>query len=175
MTPSWEKDEFRWRDNIPPKKNFGGPERRIFFKKPSLIQRIIKIFDGGGLPPLKKLDERAEAQQQKFGVWLQKAIEAGMPIEEIEKLFILHSGKDLKQLKEALLFLSENIIIEGEIGYGETMRSYVEMIGEIEDLTKESRTVVSGRGERNKKIEEKINSFSWENGLRDQVLRLFQK
>lgn len=143
-----------------------------FGKKISLPQRIARMFGAIEVQPMVKLDEYEEARQRKFADWLQKAIDEQKTIEWIEKLFILKSDKDLKQLKDALFFLSENISIKGELGYGEIMKGYVETINRIEDLIKQRQMAASEGEALRKEIIKEIISLPEENGLRRKVIEL---
>ncbi len=147
-------------------------EKLTLGKKQTLRQKLAKIFGAIEVKPLAKPDKYAEARERKFVAWLQKAIDENQPIEWIERLFITQSNKDLKQLKDALLFLSENVAVKEEIGYGETMKSFVVTINKIEDLLKERKTSADESESLRRAIIKEIISLPEENGLRRQVIEL---
>ena len=151
--------------------NLNGREAQIE-RKLTLRQKLARIFGAIEVEPFPKPDKYAEARERKFAAWLKKAIDEKHPIEWIERLFITQSNKDLKQLKDALLFLSENVAVEGEIGYGETMKSFVVTINKIEGLLKERKTSADKSESLRQAIIKEIISLPEENGLRRQVIGL---
>ena len=147
-------------------------EKLTFGKKQTLSQKLARIFGAIEVEPLPKPDKYTEARERKFTAWLQKAISENQSIEWIERLFIVQSNKDLKQLKDALLFLSENVAVEGEIGYGETMKSFVATINKIESLLQERKMSAAESDSLQRAIIKEIISLPEENGLRKQVTKL---
>lgn len=143
-----------------------------FGKKRPLRQRIAQMFGAIEVKPMTKPDKYAEARQRKFTDWLQIAIVEQKSVEWIERLFIVKSDKDLKQLKDALLFLSENISVESEIGYGDTMKSFVETINRIENLIRQRQMTASESEVLRREIIKEIISLPEENGLRRKVAEL---
>ncbi len=145
-----------------------------FGKKRTLGQKLAKLFGAIEVKPLLKIDKYAEARQRKFADWLQMVRNEGLSVEKMERLFILKSNKDAKQLKDALLFLGENIAIKDEIGYDQVMRSYVTTISKIEDLIKQRRTTASESETLRREIIKEIISLPKENGLRRKVVELLE-
>lgn len=142
-----------------------------FGEKPTLPQRLARLFGAIEVEPLPKTDQHAEARERKFTDWLQKAIGEKKSIEWIEGLFI-YKSTNLKQLKDGLLFLSENVLIKGETGYDEVMKSYVETINKIEALIKQRKTIASESETLKQEIIKEITSLPKENGLRRKVVEL---